>query len=166
MQVKFALNRALSRTATTLRTLAARYLKNELALRTISMLRKRLKSLKMRATSGSEFVLWFGLNDMPVSWFKGTPKESGGGASFRGKQFAGGFVAKSKYKNRKTVFKRTGSGRLPIEEQLLEIGDRAQVIVEDEVFSETERIFWQHFERDLRARVRHGVGMTNYRQFR
>jgi len=157
-QVKFALHRALARTATALRTMAARKLKDELALRTINMLRKRLKSLKLRVSGGDGMQLWFGINDMPVSWFKGTPKGGSDGASFRGQQFKGGFVAKSKFKNRKTVFKREGKGRLHIIEQQLAIGDRAQVVIEDQIFVQTEEIFWRNFQRDLTARVKFSLG--------
>lgn len=165
-QVKFALSRALARTATTLRTMSARYLRDSLELRTINLLRNRLKSLRLRATGGDGMALWFGLNDMPASWFKGTPKQGKGGASFRGQDFPGAFVGRSKFKNRKTIMKRVGKARLPVVEQQLPIGDKAQVTIEDEIFDKTEAIFWQHFERDLRARVAHGVGMTTYRQFR
>ena len=159
-QVKFALHRALTRTATTLRKLASRKLKDELALRTINMLRKRLKSLKLRVSSGEGFTLWFGLNDIPVSWFTGTPTQGSTGASFRGREFPGAFVAKSKFKGRKTVFKRDGKARLHIAEQLMPVEDRMQVIIEDQIFVQTEKIFWQHFERDLRARVNYGLGMS------
>lgn len=157
-QVKFALSRALSRTATTLRTLASRRLKTDLQLRTISMLRKRLKSLRMRVTSGDGFSLWFGLNDMPVSWFQGAPKQTSTGAEHKGTAFPGAFVAKSKFKGKRTAFKRTGSARLHIAEQLKPIGDKAQIVIEDEIFVLTEQVFWKHFERDLRARVNYKLG--------
>jgi len=157
-QVKFALHRALARTATALRTMAARKLKDELALRTINMLRKRLKSLKLRVSGGDGMQLWFGINDMPVSWFKGTPKRGGDGASFRGQEYKGGFVATSKFKNRKTIFKREGKGRLHIIEQQMAISDRAQVVIEDQIFVQTEQIFWKNFQRDLTARVKYKLG--------
>lgn len=157
-QVKLALHRALARTATTLRTMSSRRLKDELALRIISLLRKRLKSLKLRVSGGDGFTLWFGLNNMPVSWFKGTPKESGAGAEFRGQSFPGAFVAKSKSKGRQTVLKRVGSARVPVAEQLLAIGDKAQVVIEDQIFVQAEQVFWKHFERDLKARVNYQLG--------
>lgn len=162
-QVKFALSRAAARTATRLRTLSARLLKDELALRTVGLLRKRLKTLRLRKVQEDGFVLWFGLNDMPVSWFKGTPQQTSDGAQFRGNDFKGGFVAKSNYKNRRTIFKRAGSGRLPIVEQLLGIGDQAQTLVEDKIFALASDIFWKEFERDLNARMKYGVGNKNDR---
>lgn len=165
-QVRFALHRALNRTATTLRTLAARKLKDELQLRAINMMRKRLKSLKLRVSGGDGVTLWFGINDLPVSWFKGTPKQGSGGASFRGQNYKGAFVARftSKEKGgsappgRKTIFRREGKGRLHIIEQGLAISDRAQVVIEDQIFVQTETIFWKNFERDLTARVKFSLG--------
>lgn len=157
-QVKLALSRALGRTATTLRTLSGRYLKDELALRTIALLRRRLKSLKLRVSGGDGFTLWFGLNDMPVSWFKGTPKQDASGASHGDAHFDGGFVGRSKFKNRKTVFKREGKARLHITEQLKAIGDKAQVTIEDKIFVQAEEIFWKHFKRDIQARVKYNLG--------
>ena len=158
-QIKFALHYALGRTATSLRTLAARGLKSELELRTINLLRKRLKSLKLRMNSDGEGVqLWFGLNDMPASWFKGRPKQTSSGASVRGHEFAGAFVAKSKFKGRMTVFKRAGKQRLHITEQTLPIEDQAMVFIEDKIFDQTEQIFWRYFMRDLNARVKFQIG--------
>lgn len=156
-QVRLALSAALGRTATTLRTLSARGLRDELQLRTIGLLRKRLKSLRIRA-QGDGFRLWFGLNDMPASWFKGRPKQTSTGAEMRGQEFAGGFVARSKFKGRRTVFKRTGKARLHIEEQTLEVEDRAVVFIEDEIFDQAEAIFWRHFTRELNARVKYKIG--------
>lgn len=160
-QVYQAFARALRRTVTTLRTLAARGLRNELQLRVLNLLRKRLKTT-MRSNSSrfAEGSLWVGVNDMPASWFKGTPKQTASGATARGQNFPGAFVAKSKYKGRLTVFKRTGSARLHIEEQNLRVDDSAQEFVEDKVFADVETIFWQHFRRDLAARVAYNIGGT------
>lgn len=157
-QVKKALWRALSRTATTLRTMSARGLKSELELRTIGLLRKRLKSLKVRATKDGGISLWYGLNDMPASWFKGTPKKTAKGASKRGHEVEGAFVARSKFRGRKTILKRKTGARLPIEEQNLPIEDKAVVFIEDNIFDQTEDIFWKHFMRDLKSRVSYEIG--------
>lgn len=157
-QVRYALSYALRRTATTLRTMAARALRDELQLRALNVLRRRLKALKVRFNRTNGMQLWFGLNDMPVSWFKGTPKKVAGGAQVRDHKVDGGFVAKSKFKGRKTIFKRVGTARLPVAEQNVPIEDRAVVLVEDQIFDKTEEIFWQYFERDLRARVTYNVG--------
>jgi hypothetical protein len=157
-QVKFALSAALRRTVTTLRTMAARGLASELQLRTISLLRKRLKSMRARMTSGDGVSLWFGLNDMPASWFKGRAKQTKTGAGKQGQEFAGAFVAKSRFKGRVTVFKRTSKARLHIAEQNLAVADRATVFIEDEIFEQLETIFWKNFRRDLAARVKFNIG--------
>ena len=158
-QIQLAISAALKRTATTLRTMSARGLKTELQLRTISLLRNRLKSLKLRASrNGSEISLWYGLNDMPVSWFKGRPKRTATGAEMRGQKFEGGFIAKSTFKGRRTIFKRAGKERLPIVEQSMQVEDSAKVYIEDEIFEKTQEIFWRNFVRDLNARVKYNIG--------
>lgn len=158
--VKYALNRARVRTATALRTMAARGLKSELELRTIGLLRKRMKTLRLRVSGTGQdgAQLWFGLNSMPVSWFTGRPTKTANGAAFRGVNFPGAFIAKSKIKGRVTILKRAGKDRLPIVEQEIPISDKAQIFIEDEIFVKTEEIFWKHFTQDLRARVRYNLG--------
>lgn len=157
-QIRGAMWRAMGRTATTLRTMSSRGLRNELELRTINLLRKRMKSLRIRKGKDGGFSLWYGLNDMPASWFKGTPKQTEDGATHRGQTVKDGFVARSDFRGRKTIFKRKGSARLPIEEQNLPIGDKATVFIEDEIFDQTEQIFWRHFMRDLKSRVKYEIG--------
>ena len=158
-QIKLALSAALRRTATTLRTLSARGLASELELRTIGLLRKRLKTLKLRMSGNGEGVqLWYGLNEMPVSWFKGKPKQDYRGAWKRDFYFAGAFVAKSKFKGRDTILKRTGKRRLHIEEETIMVEDRAIVFVEDKIFDQTEEILWKNFRRELTARVKYSIG--------
>jgi len=51
-QIKFAMSRALRRTEASLRKLSSKGLPPLLGLRTASVLRKRLKSIKMRAGAG------------------------------------------------------------------------------------------------------------------
>lgn len=160
-QVKFALSRALRRTEATLRRMSAKGLTRVLQLRTMGSMRKRLKSIKLRKTGldgGDSVGLWYGLNSIPVSSFKGRPKKTQGGAEFRGKQYDGDFVAKSKIKGKQTIFKRETAKPLPIAEQLHDIEDKAVVFIEDEVFDQVEEIFWQHFRRDLQARVKFKLG--------
>lgn len=157
-QFRAALSRAANRTAATLRKMSARGLKDELQLRTLAVLRKRLKSIKLKSKGKEGLVLWYGLNDLPVSSFKGRVSKSKEGASFRGHQFKGAFVAKSGIKGKRTVFKRSGSGRLPIAEQLMPIKDQADVFIEDEIFTQVEEIFWNNFRRDLAARVKYNLG--------
>lgn len=167
-QVKFALSRALRRTEATLRRMSSKGLQKELQLRAASALRKRLKSIRMSKTgglsAGNDVTLWYGLNELPVSAFKGRAvQDHAHGASFLRPGAANhfgpdSFVAKSRVKGRRSVFKRKGEDRLPITEQLIPIEDKAIVFIEDEIFSEVETIFWQHFRRDLAARVRFQLG--------
>lgn len=160
-QIKLAFGRALTRTAATLRKLSGTGLKTELDLRVVNLLRQRLKTLKLRSTGDlQEIRLWYGISGMPVSWFRGTPKavKGTGDLTYRGETFTDGFVGTSTVKGRKTIFKRQGKGRLPIAEQLLPIRDKAEVFIEDRVFDQLDSIFWNHFRRDLRARVRLKLG--------
>lgn len=155
-QFKAAVSRACNRTAATLRKMSSKGLKDELQLRTLAAIRKRLKSIKLRANMQG-MQLWYGLNDLPVSAFKGRPRQTSDGAEFRKTKFAGAFVAKSGVKGKRTVLKRKGKQRLPIAEQLLPIKDQADIFIEDEIFIHVEQIFWQHFKRDITARVKYDL---------
>lgn len=161
-QVKFAFSRATRRTAATLRRMSERGIKSELELRSIAYIRKRLRSIKLRSGKDGSVGLWYGLNDMPIPEFKGTPKQTATGATFRSLNVKGGFVGKSR-RGRKTIFKREGKQRLPIEEQLMPVKDRLDVFIEDKIFDEVEQIFWKHFMQDLNARLKFNLGQTDYR---
>ncbi|MBP0047654.1 phage tail protein [Marinobacterium sp. AK62] len=157
-QIQQAYSRAINRTAGTLRKMSNKGLKDELELRNTKELRKRLRTIRIRKGKLLDAVtLWYGTNDMKVSAFKGSPKASRGGASFRGTEFPGAFIAKGKGGPR-TIFKRKGQERLPIIEQTLPVKDQMDVYLEDEIFTELESIFFKHFTADLRARVIYGVG--------
>jgi len=160
-QAKFALSRALRRTATTLRVMSERGLKSELDVRKLTYLRRRLRFSRMNRGNFEGARLWFGTGDMPISALRGRIAETGDGAAFSGKagsqSYAGGFVAKSKRgwtANRKTIFARKGGKRLPIAEAQLPVQDTMDVFIEDQVFDQVDRIFWNHFERDMMARAR------------
>ncbi len=154
-QFKAAMSRACNRTAATLRKMSGRGLKDELQLRQLGVLRKRLKTLRLRGKQEG-VQLWYGLNDMPVSAFKGRPRNTKTGAKKQTTEFSGGFVGKTK-KGKTTIFKRKGSARLPIQEQLMGIKDKADVYIEDRIFVELEGIFWRHFEEDIRRRVKYNL---------
>lgn len=167
-QIVFALSRAMKRTMTTLRKMSSKWLTAELALRSARELRNRVK-LKVRSDmnstsskrSGSNIELWYGLNELPITSFKGLPRNNATGAEFRGTQFDGAFVARSKFKSKKTIFKRKGKDRTPIIEQTLPIEDKAIVYIEDELFDQVLLdLFWKNFERDLRARVKYQIGAS------
>ena len=160
-QAKFALWRALKRVSGTLRKRAVKGLKDKLQLRRANALRERLKSMRIvKSTKIKErYAVWFGLNDMPVSWFKGTPKQTASGAVFRGVKYTGGFVRKNRLRDGKlTIFRRASKKRLPIREQLYPIYEKALDYVEDEVFSGIEELIYEEFCRELKARVRYNIG--------
>lgn len=161
--VNAAYNRALTRTASTLRKESSKGLQSELGLRRAAGIRRRLKTARIKGSKGSDVKkmasvrLWYGLNDMQVSEFKGRVAEDAGrGAVFLGEQrhdFPGAFAAKPKNAKRRTIMRRKGESRLPIREESLPIKDQADVFVEDKIFVNLEDIFWRHFLPDLRARV-------------
>lgn len=152
-EYRASLGRACARTAATLRKMSAKGLKDELQLRTLGVLRNRLKSIRLRS-KGEGVALWYGLNDLSVSAFKGRPRDTKTGARKNNVEFEGGFVGKTKM-GKATIFKRAGKARLPIREQTMGIKDKADVFIEDEIFTEVERIFWHHFEQDIKRRVKY-----------
>lgn len=170
-QAKFALSRALGRTAGTLRKLSQAGLKSELDIKKVSYIRKRLKTIKFGGAGFSGMKLWYGLNDMPVSTLRGSISGGHtGGASFSGKAgqkaFPKGFVTKSQRGYGRTILMRKGKARFPLEEAAMPVKDRMDVFVEDQIFVQVEDIFWKHFVRDMTARSKFGVGATEYRQKR
>lgn len=157
-QVKFAISRALRRTATTLRARVNRAAVSELQLRRARDFRKRMRDLKLRASKGGDMIgIWVGLNDLAVSQFKGTPTEYAAGAKFRQIEYPGAFVAKVGRK-RRSIYKRSGRGRFPIREQTIPIKDDLDVVLEDDVFPDIVDVFIRNFMSDLRARTQFGVG--------
>lgn len=157
-EVNAAFNRALTRTAATLRKLSSKGLQSELGLRRAAALRRRLKSLRIKGQGGmSEVRLWYGLNDLSVSEFKGRISEASDGASYTGPagshRFPGAFVTKTQGGKRRTIMRRRGRARTPIRQEVLPIKDKADVFVEDEIFVHLERVFWRHFRDDLERRV-------------
>ena len=169
-QAKFALGRALRRTAATLRKRSERGLMTMLQMKKLAYLRRRLKFSRFSKGTFEGARLWYGANDVPISALKGTIEKDGKGASFSGAagsfSYPGGFVGKSKRgwtKGGKTIFTRAGAARLPIREAQLPVKERMDIFVEDEIFPQIEDIFWNHFQRDMTARARYGVGNRNDR---
>ena len=162
-EINAAYNRALTRTAATLRKLSSQGLQSELGLRRAAAVRRRLKTIRVKGSKTGDYRrmaevrLWYGLNDLPVSEFKGRVSESASGARYSGpagnEAFAGAFVANPRGSKRRTIMRRRGRKRLPIQQETLPIKDRADVYVEDEIFVHLESIFWRHFRDDLERRV-------------
>lgn len=161
-QARFAMTRALSRTTTTLRRMSEIGMRSKLDVRKLAYLRRRLKAIRMDRSNYAGARLWYGLNDIPVSALRGRTKEVGDGATFSGKagsqSFPGGFVTKSKNGHGRTIFMRKGKARLPLTEARLPVKEGMDAYLQGDVFPKALDIFWQHFERDMRARAAHGVG--------
>lgn len=156
-QAKFALGRALRRTATTLRTRSERGLKSKLDVKKLAYLRRRLCVSAMKNHSFQGARLWFGANDMPVSALRGRRTKTAKGARFSGKagnqEFSGGFIRASRRGWGRTILMRSGKARYPVREAELAVKDEMDIFIEDEVFAEWEAIFWNHFRRDMEGRA-------------
>lgn len=165
-QAKFALGRALRRTAATLKTRSERGLKSKLDVKKLAYLRRRLRMSRLQKQSFEGAQLWFGANDMPVSALRGRLTKAGKGASFTGKagshSFDGGFIRKSRRGWGRTIFIRSGKARHPLREAAAPVKDQMDIFIEDEVFAEWDAIFWNHFRRDMQGRAM-GFGQRDYR---
>lgn len=159
-QLTFAYSRALRRTASNMQTQARKALRERLGLRSASELRKRMAGFKFKRGSGSDLGgvrMWFGLNDLRASAFKGRAKATGTGAAMAGRSVPGGFVSKNS-KGQRTVMRRVGKSRYPIAEARLDVSDVGWRVVEDEVFDEIEEVFFKNFRAEIRARTIYEVG--------
>lgn len=159
-QIALAYSRALRRTASNMKTQARKGLRERLGLRSASELRKRLAGFKFNRGSGGDLGgvrMWFGLNDLRASAFKGRPQLTADGASMAGRAVSGGFVAKNR-KGQRTIMRRVGRKRYPIAEARLDIEDEATRFIEDEVFDEIDEVFFRNFRAEIRARTIYEVG--------
>lgn len=154
-QLDLARNRAVKRTAGTIRRLASTGLKTELGLRNAKALRRRVKEFKVGKGRNS-LKIWFGANDLPFSAFKGRPRQVPGGVQFGNTMVHGAFIAK--VSGRRGVFQRVGARAYPIVEATLPVADRMMIYLEDEVFIDVDNIFFKHFTAEIRARTMLGVG--------
>lgn len=175
-QVKAAYNRALTRTAKTMKSMANKKLKDELQVRRMKDLRRRLQTFRLKSTSKQtrldELKLWFGMNDIPVSKLKGRIKAIGSKKNPQGAMFSpagkvkaqtydDGFVANAY--NKRSIFTRTTQARYPIKEARVPVSDELQDAIEDEIFSELTDVFMKHFETDLKGRVRMGLNKNGWK---
>ncbi|MFG6501259.1 phage tail protein [Sulfitobacter sp. 1A15106] len=160
-QIALAYSRALRRTASNMKTQARKGLRQRLGLRSAAELRKRLAGFKFNRGGGGGDLgsvrMWFGLNDLRASAFKGRPQATPGGASMAGRSVSGGFVAKNR-KGQRTIMRRVGRKRYPIAEARLDIEDEATRFIEDEVFDEIDEVFFRNFRAEIRARTIYEVG--------
>lgn len=155
-QAEAAFRSTLNRMAQWLRTRSVRDLSGKLKLQQ-KILRRRLKTFRLQggrsARNVGEVKVWYGLNDIPLSWLK--PREASGGVRAQGGRFVeGAFIAKLHGKPQ--VLKRVGKARVPLEVQYAAIANDAQEYIEDFVLAdaEFENRFMETFTRELRWRTR------------
>ncbi len=165
-QIKLSWNRAINRTAITIKSRAMRVIKDEAQVRKIAHIRRRMKTFKInKGQRLDELKLWFGLNDMRVSALKGKSKRIGTKRKPKGAMFqrANGDVISdensfiAKYKGRRSIFSRRTDKRFPLFEMKADIENNVQIAIEDDVFSDLPDIFMRHFISDLTARVQMGI---------
>jgi hypothetical protein len=152
-QVQLAFRRACTRTAAKLQKLATKALVSELEIEQLKKFRRRLLSFRMKKTGEGGMKLWYGLNDLPPSWLTGKPTKTTNGVQFRDKQYPGAFMSHSGL-----IYKRQGKSRYPIETLNYPFQEKAERIIEREVFAKVTTIFWAEFERDLKARINYNIG--------
>lgn len=155
-QIELSLKRARIRTAATVRRLSSSGLKSELGLRNTKALRKRIKEFRRKRGRGADIKVWYGVNDLPLSAFKGRPREVPEGVRFGDTVIHGAFLAKRG--GRRGVFQRLTDRAFPIAEAGLPVADRMMAFIEDKVFVDINSIFFKHFASEIRARTIYGVG--------
>lgn len=178
-QVKAAYNRALGRTAQTLRKISKPLVKDELQPRTMKKLRERIQYFRIRSTSQleklDEIKLWFGLDDVPVGILKGSVKRIGTKKKPKGSRFTPrgklpakdyerGFVASPYGKGKKSIYTRRTKRRYPLDEASVSISNNLQISIEDEIFDRLPEIFLKHYETDLKGRVKMGLNRKNWHE--
>ncbi|AFO91534.1 hypothetical protein [Phaeobacter inhibens] len=157
--LRASFSRALKRTAQAIKTRARKELRTELELRNAAEIRKRLHGFRYKrgAYDLGEVRMWFGLNDMRVSAFKGRASRTASGARFAGQDFPGAFVGRNR-KGKQTIMRRAGHRAWPIKEEVMPVNDKAQTYIEDQVLDDFEEVFFKVFRAEVRARTLYGIG--------
>ena len=156
-QVRKAWNRAIQRSAGTLRKMTSK-MRSDIGIRKAATVRRRMRVRRGRGKDNfSALRLWFGLNDLPIHELTGRARQTARGVTFRDEEFEGAFMARVGG-GRRRVWKRSGSARFPVRQPTASIVEQGRVVVEDQIFTQLPDIFMEQFVRDLRARVQHGVG--------
>lgn len=113
----------------------------------VSAVRKRM-FLRYKYADGYGRV-WWGLS--PVSLSLLSPRRSAGGVRAGPVTVAGGFMPGGSFG--KTVFKRTGRGRLPIEKQYYDIKDMGEDVIRGKIEPAIEGIFMEELRDELLGAV-------------
>lgn len=158
-QIRQAYARALRRTASNLKTQSRKEIRQALGLRSAGPLRRRLQGFRYHRGGGGMggVRMWFGMNPIAVSSFKGRVAQTAAGAARDGVVYRGSFVAKNS-KGRRTIMRRRGAARYPIVEEAVDVSDEMEAVIEAEVWGQIEEVFFGHFLSEIRARTIYGVG--------
>lgn len=156
-QAKLAGIRAAKRTAGTIRRIASKGLKTELGLRNATALRRRIKEYRVDSR-WTGYKVFIGLNDLPVSAFKGRAKKVAGGVMYGEVMLHGAFFVKLNGGTK--IMVRHGKKRWSIGQATIPVGQRAMTFLEDNVYADVNSIFMKHFLDDLRARTILKIGAS------
>ena len=149
VQVELSIRRANQRAGRALKTMVGRELKDELDLRTMKYIRRRLRD----ATRGGVSI-WVGLNSLPIVAFKGRPQQTSAGVKV-GEQLAeGAFLAMG------GAWWRDGPDRFPISTATVPISEAGKAVLEAKVWPRMKEVFVDTFVQELRARTLFGVGAS------
>lgn len=156
--LRYAYSRAMRRTAQTMKARARKELRTELQMRSAAEIRKRLFGFKFKRGKydWGEFRMWFGLNDMRVSAFKGRAKSTSTGATFAGQEFERAFVGRNR-KGKQTIMQRASRKRWPIKEARMPIESKARYRIQD-LLDDFEEVFFKNFYSEVRSRTLYQVG--------
>lgn len=158
-----AYNRALRRTAVTVKSMASKLAKDTIQAKKLSYIRKRLKDYVVNEGSGElrSLRFWFGLDDMSVHTLKGSLRKNKLGATFTPKsselarqQSDRGFVLSGgKLGKQRLMFTRFGQQRGKYRVMRVPIASAMKSSIEDEIYSQITDIFLKHFTADLKGRI-------------
>ena len=146
-QVELSVRRANARSARVLNTMAGRELKDELDLRTMKHIRRRLRDQARAGVS-----LWVGLNSLPITAFKGRVRQTAAGVQVGDRTAEGAFLAMG------GAFWRTGPERFPLQTAVVPISEQAKAVLEATIWPRMKEVFMDAFKAELRARTVFGVG--------
>lgn len=152
-QVRQALRSTLRKMASWMRTRSVRGLSEHLQIQQ-KVIRRRLRTFRMRTSpDGGTITVWYGLN--PISLIYLGARQNKAGVTAGAHQRPGAFIASGKGGNQQ-VFKRRGSARLPLDKQRLDIQDKANTYLEDNIIGDLdfESQFYKIFEHELQWRTR------------
>lgn len=175
-QVRLSMQRALRRTANTLKARSTKYLKDSLQAKNAKKIRQRFRLYAFKANKNEigEYKFWFGLNDVPISALRGSTRKLG----TKKNPLGGQFTPKSSYlltqqyhekafvgrvNGKRSVFIRRGKKRFPVDEGKVPITQEISDHIDDEIFWDMNAIFMHHFEVDLKGRVKMGDKIQNTR---